>query len=89
MPLYGLVHPEPHDRPDVVEAEPGKPCLLIAAGSSGVRVVIPPRSGGLQIAATYALRLAKAANEFAARCQQLQDENDAARKDAPQISGGK
>lgn len=90
VPLYGLVHPEPHDEPNVVEAEPGKPCLLIAAGSSGVRVVIPPRAGGLQIAATYALRLADAATTFAGRCQQLQDDLDAAPQEAPQnhIAGG-
>jgi hypothetical protein len=83
VPLYGLVHPEPHDKPDVVEAEPGRPCLLISAGSSSVRVVVPPRAGGLRIAATYARRLADAATTFADRCEQLQDESEAAQQGAP------
>lgn len=83
MPLYGLVHPEPHDKPDVVEAEPGRPCLLISAGNSSVRVVVPPRAGGLQIATTYARRLAEAATTFADRCQQLQDDDQAAQQRAP------
>ncbi|MCX2950744.1 hypothetical protein [Lentzea sp. NEAU-D7] len=55
----------------MVEHLPGAPTLLAAIGDSQIAVQTPDGPDGLKLAAQFAWGLAKAATEFAARCEEL------------------
>ncbi|SHH13441.1 hypothetical protein [Streptoalloteichus hindustanus] len=73
MSLHVFMHPGPWDSARCVEAEPRRPVLLVEMGGSGMQIRVPPQVDGFAVAAAYAEKLAKAAEEFAARCRELAD----------------
>lgn len=76
MGFYVLARPEEGAFAALVEHMPGAPSLLAAIGDSQLAVQTPDGPEGLKTAAQFAWRLAKAATEFAARCEELHRASD-------------
>ncbi|GAA1288244.1 hypothetical protein [Saccharothrix xinjiangensis] len=71
MAFYVLAHPEEHTSAALVEPTPGQPNLIAEFGDSQIAVQVANHPDGLKMAAAFAWNLARAATEFATRCQEL------------------
>lgn len=71
MAFYVLAHPEQHASAALVEQTPGQPNLIAEVGDSQIAVQVANHPDGLKMTAAFAWNLAKAATEFATRCQEL------------------
>jgi len=71
MGFYVLAQPEEGAAAALVEHTPGYPSLIAEIGDSQIAVQIPGRADGARLAARFAWEFAKAATEFAARCEEL------------------
>lgn len=71
MAFYVLAHPEEQTSAALVERTPGQPNLIAEIGDSQFAVQVSNHPDGLRLAAGFAWELAKAATEFATRCQEL------------------
>jgi hypothetical protein len=74
MGFYVLARPEEGAFSALVEHMPGSPSLIAAIGDSQLAVQTPDGPDGPKLAAQFAWGLAKAATEFAARCEELHQE---------------
>ncbi|GAA3854024.1 hypothetical protein GCM10022243_19490 [Saccharothrix violaceirubra] len=71
MSFYVLARPDGHASAALVEQTPGQPNLIAEVGDAQIAVQAADHPEGLKLAAGFAWNLAKAATEFATRCQEL------------------
>ncbi|QFZ22931.1 hypothetical protein [Saccharothrix syringae] len=71
MAFYVLAQPEEQASAALVEQTPGQPNLIADVGGSQIAVQVANHPEGLKLAAGFAWELARAATEFATRCQEL------------------
>lgn len=71
MAFYVLAYPEEQATASLVEQTAGQPSLIAEIGDSQIAVQLSDHPDAARLAAKFAWDLAKAATEFATRCQQL------------------